>query len=68
MGMMRLEYSLVGKPAWKRLLGRPRLRWENNIKMDLKEIVLECVDWIHLAQDRDQWWVLVNAIKDLRIP
>jgi len=45
---------LVGKPEGKGTLGRPRRKWEYNIKMDLREIVCECVDWMHLAQDSDQ--------------
>jgi hypothetical protein len=48
---MRTAYTLVGKPEGKRLLRRPRLSWENNIQMDLKEIECEVIDWIHLAQD-----------------
>ena len=54
---------LVGKPEGKRPLGRPRRRWENNIKMDLQE-----VDWIDLAQDRNRWWALVNAVMNCRVP
>jgi hypothetical protein len=49
---------LFGKPEEKRPLGRPRNRWEDNIGMDLRDIGWEGVDWIHLAQDRDQWWFL----------
>jgi hypothetical protein len=55
---------LVGKPVGKRPLGRYRHRWENNIKMDHKETHCVVVDGIHLAQDRDQWWALVNTIMD----
>jgi hypothetical protein len=55
----------VGTPEGKRLLGRPRCRWENNIEMDLREMVLEVVDWIHLAQDRERWWTLVNTVMNL---
>jgi hypothetical protein len=47
--------NLVGKPDEKRTLGRPRRRWEHNIRMDLKEIGWDCVDWIHAAKDRDMW-------------
>jgi hypothetical protein len=57
---MRNVYTvLVGKPEWKILLRRPRQSWEDNRRVDLKEIVLEGVDWICLAQDRDQWHALV---------
>jgi hypothetical protein len=58
---------LVGKPEGKRPLGRPRFRWENNIKMDLQEVGCGGMDWIELAQDRDKWWALVNAGMNLRI-
>jgi hypothetical protein len=56
---------LVGKPEGKRPLGRPRRRWVDNIKMDLK---WDGVDWIELAQDRDQWRALVNTMMNLRVP
>jgi len=59
---------LVGKPEGKRLLGRPRRRWENNIKMDLREVGCGGKDWIELAQDRDRWRGLVNAVMNLRVP
>ena len=52
---------LVGKPEEKRPLGRPRRRWEDNIKMDLQEVGCGGMDWIGLAQDRDRWRALVNA-------
>jgi hypothetical protein len=52
----------------KRPLRRPRRRWEDNIKMDLREIGWEVVDWLHLAQDRDQWHALVNTVMNLRLP
>jgi len=58
---------LVGKPECKRPLGRPRRRWKDNIKMDLQEVGCEGMDWIDLAQDRDRWWALVNAVMDLRV-
>jgi len=62
-GEMRNVYNiLVGKPEGKITLGRPRRRWEDNIRTDLREIVEEGVDWTHLAQDKDQWWVLVNTV------
>jgi hypothetical protein len=57
---------LVGKPEGRRPLGRPRRRWEDNIKMDLQEIRYEGVDWIELAQDRDRWRALVNSVMNLR--
>jgi hypothetical protein len=60
--------ELVGKPEGKRPLGRPRRRWVDNIKMDLREIGWDGMGWIVLAQDRDQWRALVNAIMDLRVP
>ena len=49
-------------------LGRPRRRWEDNIKMDLQEVRYGVMDWIELAQDRDSWWALVNAVMNLRVP
>jgi hypothetical protein len=69
MGKKRNAYRLwVGKPDGKRPLGRPRGRWVNNIKMDLLEIGWGGVDWIGLAQDRDRWRALVNAVMNLRVP
>ena len=59
---------LVGKPEGKRPLGRPRRKWEDNIKMDLQEVVCWGMDWIDLAQDRDRWQELVDAVMDLRVP
>jgi hypothetical protein len=58
----------VGKSEGKRPLGRPRRRWEDNIKMDLEEVVCEGVDWIELAQDRERWQALVNAVMNLLVP
>jgi hypothetical protein len=58
---------LMGKPEGKRPLGRPRHRWEDGIRMYLKEIGWVNVDWIQLAQDRDQWWALVNAVKNVQV-
>jgi hypothetical protein len=55
-------------PEGKRPLGRPSRRWEDNIRMDLKEIGMENVDWIHLAHDRDRWRALVNKVMNLRVP
>ena len=59
---------LVRKPGEKRPLGRPRGRWEDNIKMDFQEVVCRGMDWIELAQDRDMWRALVNAVMKLRDP
>jgi hypothetical protein len=59
---------LVGKPEGKRPPGRPRRRWVDNIKMDLREIGWDVTDWIDLAQDRDRWRVLVNTVMNLRVP
>jgi len=59
---------LVGKPEGRRPLGRPRRRWENNIRMDLLEVEYGCVDWMELAQDRDRWRELVSAVMNLRVP
>jgi hypothetical protein len=59
---------LVGKPEGKRPLGRPRLRWENNIFVDLQEVGCGCEDWIGLAQNRDKWRALVSALRNLRVP
>jgi hypothetical protein len=59
---------LVGKPEGKRPLGRPRRRWEDNIRMDLQEVGCMCVDLIGLTQDRDRWRALVSAVRNLRVP
>jgi hypothetical protein len=59
---------LVEKPEGKRPLGRPRCRWVDNIKIDLREIGRDGVDWIDLAQDRDQWRAVVNTVMNLRVP
>ena len=58
---------LVGKPEGKRLLGRPRRRWEDNIKLDLREVG-GVGDWMELAQDRDRWRTLVSAVMNLGVP
>ena len=59
---------LVGRPEGKRPLGRPRRRWEDNIRMELQEVGLGYEDWIGLAQDRDRWRALVSAVRNLRVP
>jgi hypothetical protein len=59
---------LVGKPEGKRPLGRHRRRWEDNVRMDRQEGGCGYGDWIGLAQDRDRWWALVNAVRNLRVP
>jgi len=64
---MRLK-NLVGKPQGKRPLGIPECRWEDNFKMDLQEVGYGGMHWIDLAQDRDWWWALVNAVTNLRVP
>jgi len=69
MGERRVVYKvLVGKPYGKILLGRPRRRWENNIKMDLQGVECGGMDWIELAQDSDRWQALVNAVMNLHVP
>ena len=69
MGERRGVYrALVGKTEGKRPLGRPRHRWEDNIKMDLQEVRCVGMDWIELAQERDSWRVLVNAVMNLPVP
>ena len=62
-----LYRGLVGKPEGKRPLGRPRRRWENNIRMDLREVGCGCVDWMELAQDWERWRELVSAVMNLRV-
>ena len=57
-----------GEPEGKTPLGRPRRRWEGNIMIDLKEVGYGGMDWIDLAQDRDGWWALANAVMNLRVP
>jgi hypothetical protein len=64
-GMHRV---LVGKPEGKRLLRRPRCRWQDNIKIDLQQVGGGGGDWMELAQDRDKWWAIVSPVKNLRVP
>jgi hypothetical protein len=69
MGEWRGLYRyLVGKPERKKPLGRPRGRWEDNIKMDVQEVGCGGMDWIELTQDRDRWWAVVNGVMNLRVP
>jgi hypothetical protein len=69
MGEVRGAYNiLVGRPERRRPLGRPRSRWEDNIKMDLRKIGFGDVDWIDLAQNRDRWRALVNTVMNLQFP
>jgi hypothetical protein len=68
MGQERNMYrGLIGKPEGKRLLGRPRRRWEDGIRKDLREIGWGSVDWIQLAQDGDRWLAFVNTVMNLRV-
>jgi hypothetical protein len=60
--------ALVRRPKGKRPLGRPRHRWEDNIKLDLREIKINVMKWIQLAQDRVHWWAFVNTVMNLRVP
>jgi hypothetical protein len=62
------NWILMGKLEGKRPLGRPRRMWKDNIRMDLRDIGWGCMDWIELAQDRDQWRALVNTVMNLRVP
>ena len=63
-----LHKVLVGKPAGKRPLGRPRRRWEDNIKMDLQEVGTVSGDWLELAQDRDRWRAVVSTAMNFLVP
>jgi len=69
MGVRRdVHRVLVGKPEGKKPLGRPRRRWEDNIKMDLHDVGCGGMDWIKLAQNRDRWRALVSVVMNLRVP
>jgi hypothetical protein len=69
MGEVKNSNSILdGKPEEKRPFGRRRSGWEDNIRMDIREIVWEVVDWIHLTQDRDHWQTLVNTAMNLLVP
>jgi hypothetical protein len=69
MGEGRCSYKvLVGRPEGKRPLGRPRRRWDYNIKMDPREIEIDGANWIRLAQDRVQWRAFVNTVTNFRVP
>jgi hypothetical protein len=69
MGKGRGVYRvLVRRPECKRPLGRPRRRWEDNIKLDLRETGIDGANWIQLAQDRVLWWTFVNTVINLRVP
>ena len=69
MGERRGAYrGLAGKPEGKRPLGSPRRRWEDNIDMDLQGVGRGSMEWLSLAQDRDRWRALVNAVTNLRVP
>jgi hypothetical protein len=69
MGEGRGVYTvLVGMPEGKRLLGRPRRRWEDNVRMDLQKVGCGREDWIGLAQDRDRWRALVSSVRNLWVP
>ena len=57
----------MGKPEGKGPLGRPRRRWEDNIKIDLEEVACGSLDWMELVQDRDTWWAFVNAVMNVRV-
>jgi hypothetical protein len=67
-GGERRVQGFGGETERKRPLGRPRCRWEDNIKMDLQDLACGGMDWIELTQDRDRWRTLVNAVMNLRIP
>jgi hypothetical protein len=58
----------VGRPERKMPLGRPRSRWKDNLRRDIRKIRWEGVHWMHLAQDRNQWWAVVNTVMNLPVP
>jgi hypothetical protein len=69
MGERRGVYRVfIGRPEFKRLVGRPRRIWEDNIKMDLREIGIDGANWIQIAQDRIQWRAFVNTVMNFRVP
>jgi len=69
MGEERVVYRvLMGKPGGRKPLGRRRLRWVDNIRMDIQEVGCGYMDWIGLAQDRDRWRTLLSAVMNLRVP
>ena len=63
-----VQRVLVGKPEGKRPLGKPRHRWEDNIKMELQEVGGGHGDWMELAQDRNRWWALTGTVRDFLVP
>ena len=68
LGRERCAQGFGGEPEVRRPLGRPRCRWEDNIKMDLEEVGRGCGDWMELAQDRDRWQALVSTVMNFRVP
>jgi hypothetical protein len=68
MGEMKAHNILVGNPEGKRPLGRSKRIWENRIRMDIRKIGWEVVDWLHLAQDGEEWRSFVNTVMNLRVP
>ena len=67
-GVRGVYRGLVGKPEGRTPVGRPSRRWEDNIRMDIREVGCGFVDWMELAQDRDEWRALVSAVMNLRVP
>jgi len=67
-GEERYKQGFGGETRGKEPLGRPRRRWEDNIKMDLQEVGCGGMDWIDLAQDRERWWALVNVVMNIQVP
>jgi hypothetical protein len=63
-----VQRVLAGKPKGKRPMGRPRCRWEDSIKMDLREVGGGCGDWMELAQDRERWRTVVSMVMNFRVP